>query len=109
MTSEQLKHMKELCASKRFAHYPLEIDMTKFPTILTRRSIFRAGAGLAVAATATPFFTRASAWAEDAVKPARNPQTAMASILSRLATSGDRDLGWLGPLPGPADPRNKRL
>ena len=40
--------------------------MTKSPTILTRRSIFRAGAGLAVAATATPLLTRASAWAEDA-------------------------------------------
>jgi len=73
MTSEQLKHMKELCASKRFAHYPLEIDMTKFPTILTRRSIFRAGAGLAVAAAATPFFTRASAWAEDARQAGAEP------------------------------------
>jgi glyoxylase-like metal-dependent hydrolase (beta-lactamase superfamily II) len=39
--------------------------MTKSPTILTRRSIFRAVAGLAVAATATPLLTRASAWAED--------------------------------------------
>jgi glyoxylase-like metal-dependent hydrolase (beta-lactamase superfamily II) len=66
MTSEQLKNMKELYASKRFAHFPLEIDMTKSPTILTRRSIFRASAGLAVAATATPLLTRASAWAEDA-------------------------------------------
>ena len=73
MTSEQLKHMKELCASKRFAHYPLEIDMTKFPTILTRRSIFRAGAGLAVAATATPLLTRASAWAEDARQAGAEP------------------------------------
>ena len=39
--------------------------MTKPPTILTRRRIFRAFAGLAVAATATPLLTRASAWAED--------------------------------------------
>src|ERR1700748_2142386 len=39
--------------------------MTKSPTILTRRSIFRAVAGLAAAATATPLLTRASAWAED--------------------------------------------
>jgi len=40
--------------------------MIKSPTILTRRSIFRAGAGLAVAATATPLLTPASAQAEDA-------------------------------------------
>ena len=64
-----LKHMKELYASKRFANFPLEIDMTKSPTILTRRSIFRAGAGLAVAATATPLLTRASAWAEAISRP----------------------------------------
>ena len=73
MTSEQLKHMKELYASKRFAHFPLEIDMTKSPTILTRRSIFRAGAGLAVAATATPLLTRASARAEDARQAGAEP------------------------------------
>jgi glyoxylase-like metal-dependent hydrolase (beta-lactamase superfamily II) len=42
------------------------MDMIKSPTILTRRSIFRAGAGLAVAATATPLLTSASAQAEDA-------------------------------------------
>src|SRR3984957_9201678 len=40
--------------------------MTKSPTILTRRSVFRAGAGLAVAATATPVFTPASAQSEGA-------------------------------------------
>jgi glyoxylase-like metal-dependent hydrolase (beta-lactamase superfamily II) len=73
MTSEQLKHMKELYASKRFAHFPLEIDMTKSPTILTRRSVFRAGAALVVAATATPLFTRASAWAEDARQAGAEP------------------------------------
>src|ERR1700726_814145 len=38
--------------------------MTKSPTILTRRSIFRAGAGLAVAATAAPLLTPASAQAD---------------------------------------------
>ena len=71
--SERLKHMNEFYESKRFAHFPLEIDMTKSPTILTRRSIFRAGAGLAVAATATPLFTRASAWAEDARQAGAEP------------------------------------
>jgi len=40
--------------------------MIKPPTILTRRSLFRAGAGLAVAATATPLLTPVSAQAEDA-------------------------------------------
>ncbi len=73
MASEQLKHMNELYASKRFAHFPLEIDMTKSPTILTRRSIFRAGAGLAVAATATPLLTPASARAEDARQAGAEP------------------------------------
>ena len=48
----------------------LEIDMIKFPTILTRRSMFRAGAGLTVAATATPLLTPASAQAEDAPRQA---------------------------------------
>jgi glyoxylase-like metal-dependent hydrolase (beta-lactamase superfamily II) len=66
MASEQLKHMNEFYESKRFAHFPLEIDMTKSPTILTRRSIFRAGAALAFAATATPLFIPALARAEDA-------------------------------------------
>ena len=69
MASEQLKHMNELYASKRFSHFPLEIDMTKSATIPTRRSVFRAGAALAVAATATPLLTRTSAWAEDARQP----------------------------------------
>jgi glyoxylase-like metal-dependent hydrolase (beta-lactamase superfamily II) len=40
--------------------------MIKPPTILTRRSVFRAGVGLAVAATATPVLTLASARAEGA-------------------------------------------
>src|SRR5258706_8572270 len=44
----------------------LEIHMTEFPTILTRRSLFRAGAGLAVAATATRLLTPTSARADDA-------------------------------------------
>jgi glyoxylase-like metal-dependent hydrolase (beta-lactamase superfamily II) len=45
--------------------FTLEIDMIKPPT-LTRRSVFRAGAGLAVAATATPVLTASSVRAEDA-------------------------------------------
>src|SRR3982074_3547026 len=40
--------------------------MIKPPTILTRRSVFRAGVGLAVAAPATPVLTPASARAEGA-------------------------------------------
>src|SRR5260370_5457646 len=47
--------------------------MIKSPTILTRRSIFRAGAGLAVAATATPLLTPASAQAEDARQAGAEP------------------------------------
>ena len=47
--------------------------MTKSPTILTRRSLFRAGAGLAVAATATPLLTPASTWAEDARQAGAEP------------------------------------
>jgi hypothetical protein len=61
--------------------------MTESQTFLTRRGMFRAGLGLAVAATATRLLTPASAQAEDAVKPARDPKTAMAPIASRSATS----------------------
>src|SRR5712672_915169 len=50
-----------------------ETNMTKSPTILTRRSLFRAGAALAVAATATPLLTPASAHAEDAPKAGTEP------------------------------------
>src|ERR1700720_598729 len=46
--------------------FTLEIDMTKPLTILTRRSVFRAGVGLAVAATATRLLTPASAQSEGA-------------------------------------------
>jgi hypothetical protein len=41
-----------------------EIDMIEFPTMPTRRSMFRTGAGLAVAATAIPFLIPASALAD---------------------------------------------
>src|SRR3984893_14492470 len=47
--------------------------MNKSPTIPTRRSIFRAGVGLAVAATATPLLTPVSAEAEDARQPGAEP------------------------------------
>jgi len=47
--------------------------MIKSPTTLTRRSLFRAGAGLAVAATATPLLTPASAQAEDARQAGAEP------------------------------------
>jgi glyoxylase-like metal-dependent hydrolase (beta-lactamase superfamily II) len=47
--------------------------MIKSPTIQTRRSMFRAGAGLAVAATATPLLTRASAQADDARQAGAEP------------------------------------
>src|SRR4029077_20936632 len=56
----------ELYASKRFTHFPLEIDMMKSPAILTRDSVFRAGRGLAVAEMPTPLFAPASVLAEDA-------------------------------------------
>ena len=48
--------------------------MIKSPTILTRRSLFRAGAGLAVAVTATPWLIPASAQAEDARQGGAEPQ-----------------------------------
>src|SRR5260221_1508465 len=73
MATEQLKHMKELYGSKRFSHFPLEIDMTNSPTILTRRSMFRAGAGLAVAATATPLLTTVSVQAEESRQAGAEP------------------------------------
>ena len=48
--------------------------MSKSPTTLTRRSVFRAGAGLALAATATPFLSPASARADDARQARGEPQ-----------------------------------
>src|SRR5580704_12406160 len=47
--------------------------MIKSPTILTRRSVFRAGARLAVAATATPLLNVASAQSEDAREAGAEP------------------------------------
>jgi glyoxylase-like metal-dependent hydrolase (beta-lactamase superfamily II) len=49
------------------------MDMIKPPTILTRRSVFRAGAGLAVAAMGTPLLTPASAQAEGASQAGAEP------------------------------------
>jgi glyoxylase-like metal-dependent hydrolase (beta-lactamase superfamily II) len=51
----------------------LEIDMIESPTILNRRSILRAGAGLAIAATAAPLLAPASARAEDAPQAGAEP------------------------------------
>src|SRR6202040_3716793 len=53
--------------------FTLEIDMIKPPTILTRRSVFRAGVGLAVVATAMPVLTPASARAEGASQAGAEP------------------------------------
>ena len=47
--------------------------MIKSPTILTRRSLFRAGAGLAVAATGTRLLAAAPAKAEDAPQAGAEP------------------------------------
>src|SRR5258708_32824705 len=47
--------------------------MMKFPTILTRRGVFGAGAGLAVAASAMPLLTPASARAEGASQAGAEP------------------------------------
>src|SRR5882757_4740015 len=47
--------------------------MIKPPAILTRRSVFRAGAGLAVAAMATRLITPASAQSEDARQAGADP------------------------------------
>src|SRR5271156_1358962 len=49
--------------------------MIKSPTILTRRSIFRAGARLAVAAAATPLLTLPRAQADDARQEGAEPLT----------------------------------
>jgi metal-dependent hydrolase (beta-lactamase superfamily II) len=66
--------------------------MTKSPTILTRRNIFRAGAGLAVAAMATPLLTPASAKAENArqadAEPNPEAQKTDASATKNAAAPG---------------------
>ena len=51
----------------------LEIDMIESPTILNRRSILRAGAGLAIAATTAPLLAPASAQADDAPQAGAEP------------------------------------
>src|SRR5258708_21100704 len=53
--------------------FTLERDMIKPPTTLTRRSVFRAGTGLAVAAMGTPLLTPASAQAEGAREAGPEP------------------------------------
>jgi glyoxylase-like metal-dependent hydrolase (beta-lactamase superfamily II) len=57
----------------RLGAFNPETDMIKPPTILTRRSVFRAGAGLAVVATAMPVLTLASARAEGASQAGAEP------------------------------------
>jgi glyoxylase-like metal-dependent hydrolase (beta-lactamase superfamily II) len=52
--------------------FTLEIDMIK-PPLLTRRSVFRAGAGLAVAAAATRLVIPGSAQSEEARKAGADP------------------------------------
>ena len=47
--------------------------MIKSPTILTRRSVFRAGAGLAVAVTASPLLNPASAQSENVRQAGAEP------------------------------------
>jgi glyoxylase-like metal-dependent hydrolase (beta-lactamase superfamily II) len=49
------------------------MDMIKPPTILTRRSVLRAGTALAVAAMGTPLLTHASALAEGASQAGAEP------------------------------------
>jgi Metallo-beta-lactamase superfamily len=57
------------------ARQHLETEMFESPMILNRRSVFRAGAGLAIAAaTAPPLLTPSSAQAEDARETGAAPQ-----------------------------------
>ena len=51
----------------------VEIDTMKRPTTLTRRNVFRAGAGLAIATAATPMLTAASAQAEGVRQAGADP------------------------------------
>src|ERR1700736_6218996 len=53
--------------------FTLEMVMMKPRMTLTRRSVFRAGAGLAIAATATPVFIPASAQAEGVRQAGADP------------------------------------
>ena len=77
----------------------------KSPTILTRRSVFHAGAGLAIAATARPLLTPASAQAEDA----RQAGAELLLSLQDRRLPGNRDLGWLWADSDLADLRYERL
>ena len=55
------------------SHSHLGIDMIEFPNTLTRRSVFRAGAGLAVAVMGTSLLTPAAAYAEDVRQAGADP------------------------------------
>jgi glyoxylase-like metal-dependent hydrolase (beta-lactamase superfamily II) len=56
-----------------FSFSPLEIDMIESPNTLTRRSVFRAGAGLAVAAMGTSLLTPVAAHAESVRQAGADP------------------------------------
>ena len=83
--------------------------MIKPPTILTRRSVFRAGAGLAVAATATRLITPASAQSEGAHQAGADPLNGDGFYRFKWGLPSDRDLGWLWADTDPADPSYERL
>jgi hypothetical protein len=80
--------------------------MIKSPTILTRRGVFRVGAGLAVAATATPLLIPTSTEAEDAHQTGAQPLNGNGFYRFKI---GDRDLRWLWADSGRADPRYECL
>jgi hypothetical protein len=88
----------------------LEIDMIQSPTILNRRNIFRAGAALAIAATASPLLTPASAQAEDARQADAEPANGNGFYRFKIGDfQATRDLGWLRADSDQADPRHERL
>ena len=83
--------------------------MIKSPTILTRRNLFRAGAELAVAATATSLLTPTSAQAEDARQADTEPLNGDGFYRFKIGDfQADRDLGWLWADSAQADPRHER-
>ena len=79
-------------------------------TILTRRSLFRAGAGLAVVATATPLLNTASAQSQHAREAGAEPLNGNGFYRFKIGgLPGNRDLGWLWADSDLADLRYERL